>query len=402
MMDVELLVSRAERCGEPIRKQVEGWLRRAKIKVTEAQELCDEEPNLNPKGRRMSFKYVTKNLGLLHWKSANMERIAREMGVIMREKNFESVSLPLSPSASGARFGGDEDLPGGGGSKVGKRNTMDSSSTNTEPKSNIPPYERFKRSMTHWQRVEQLGRGSFGTVYKGMSNYGFFFAVKEASLLDQGSQGKQKVSCLEQDESKIYIFLELVTQGSLAKLYERHHLEDSQVSEYTRQILNGLKYLHDQNVIHRDIKCANILVEANGTVKLADFGLAKAIKSNDVKSCKGTPSWMAPEVINKKYGGYGLPADIWSLGCTVLEMSNRNIPYSDMNVMAAMFKIGKGEAPHVPKSLPKDARNFILWCLQANPEDRPTAAELLDHPFIKRSLILCWEWLILCVVNLVS
>ncbi|GMY12593.1 mitogen-activated protein kinase kinase kinase 1, partial [Fagus crenata] len=282
-MDVELLVSHAQRCGEPIRKQVEGWLRRAKKKVTEAQKLCDEEPNLNPNRRRVLRVTYFTEIPVRYRKSVDAVTIAKEIGVIRGENNFESVSLPLSggggskdgerntmdssPSTSGARFGGDEDLPGGGGSKDGKRNTMDSSSTDTEPTSNTSPYGKFKRGM-HWERIEELGRGSFGAVYKGMSNYGFFFAVKEVSLLDQGSQGKQKVSCLEQeiallsqfehenivqyygtnkDESKIYIFLELVTQGSLAKLYERHHLEDSQVSEYTRQILNGLKYLHDQN-----------------------------------------------------------------------------------------------------------------------------------------------------------
>ncbi|BBG96100.1 Disease resistance protein TIR-NBS-LRR class family [Prunus dulcis] len=90
--------------------------------------------------------------------------------------------------------------------------------------------------------------------------------------------------------------------------------------EYERIILSGLTYLHDRNVIHRDIKCANILVDASGSVKLADFGLAKATKFNDVKSCKGTAYWMAPEVVNQKNRGYGLAADIWSLGCAVLEM----------------------------------------------------------------------------------
>ncbi|KAI5435906.1 Mitogen-activated protein kinase kinase kinase 1, variant 4 [Lathyrus oleraceus] len=98
------------------------------------------------------------------------------------------------------------------------------------------------------------------------------------------------------DESNLYIFIEFVTKGSLLSLYRRYKFRDSQVSAYTRQILNGLKYLHDRNIVHRDIKCANILVDANGSVKVADFGLAKAIKLNDVKSCQGTAFWMAPEV----------------------------------------------------------------------------------------------------------
>ncbi|XVE60391.1 hypothetical protein DITRI_Ditri05aG0125000 [Diplodiscus trichospermus] len=196
-------------------------------------------------------------------------------------------------------------------------NDDDSWSTTTEPASNISPNGRFKRTITYWEKGELLGRGSFGSVFEGISDDGFFFAVKEVSLLDQGSQGKQSLIQLEheiallsqiehenivqyygtdKDESKLYIFLELVTKGSLLNLYLRYHLRDSQVSAYTRQILHGLKYLHDQNVVHRDVKCANILVDASGSVKLADFGLAKATKFNDVQSCKGTAFWMAPEV----------------------------------------------------------------------------------------------------------
>ncbi|AES71372.2 MAP kinase kinase kinase [Medicago truncatula] len=125
------------------------------------------------------------------------------------------------------------------------------------------------------------------------------------------------------DESKLYIFIELVTKGSLRSLYQRYTLRDSQVSAYTRQILHGLKYLHDQNVVHRDIKCANILVHASGSVKLADFGLAKAI-----------------------------------------------------------FRIGKGERPHI---LSRDAKDFIMQCLQVNPDDCPTAAQLLNHPFLQKA-----------------
>ncbi|KAH9751982.1 protein kinase domain-containing protein [Citrus sinensis] len=249
-----------------------------------------------------------------------------------------------------------------------------------EPVYNVSPNGKFRRRIMSWQKGELLGSGSFGTVYEGYTDDGFFFAVKEVSLQDQGTQGKQSILQLEQeilllsrfehenivqyfgtdkDENRLFIFLELVTKGSLANLYQKYHLMDSQVSAYTRQILNGLNYLHEQNVVHRwnllekllffillpfkfsffviclfpfsrDIKCANILVDASGSVKLADFGLAKATTMNDVKSCKGTPFWMAPEVVNLKNRGYGLTADIWSLGCTVLEMLTRQPPYSHL------------------------------------------------------------------------
>ncbi|ESW20469.1 hypothetical protein PHAVU_006G211800 [Phaseolus vulgaris] len=259
-----------------------------------------------------------------------------------------------------------------------------------------------------WQKGEILGKGSFGTVYEGFTDDGNFFAVKEVSLLDDDSQGKQSIFQLQQeisllsqfrhdnivrylgtdkDNDKLYIFLELVTKGSLASLYQKYRLRDSQVSAYTRQILSGLKYLHDRNVVHRDIKCANILVDANGSVKLADFGLAKATKLNDVKSSKGSPYWMAPEVVNLRNRGYGLAADIWSLGCTVLEMLTRQPPYSHLEGMQAIFRIGSGQPPPVAESLSTDARDFILKCLQVNPNKRPTAARLLDHPFVKRTLL---------------
>ncbi|TKY74319.1 Mitogen-activated protein kinase kinase kinase 1 [Spatholobus suberectus] len=289
-------------------------------------------------------------------------------------------------------------------------NEDDSSSSTTDPKSaSISPNGRIRRIITagSWQKGEFLGGGSFGSVYEGISDNGFFFAVKEVSLLDQGNQGKQSIYQLEQeiallsqfehenivqyygtemDESKLYIFLELVTKGSLRNLYQKYTLRDSQVCAYTRQILHGLKYLHDRNVVHRDIKCANILVDASGSVKLADFGLAKATKLNDVKSMKGTAFWMAPEVVKGKNQGYGLPADMWSLGCTVLEMLTGQLPYCHLECMQALFRIGKGERPPIPDSLSRDARDFILQCLQVDPNDRPTAAQLLNHSFVQRPL----------------
>ncbi|CAI8589842.1 unnamed protein product [Vicia faba] len=142
----------------------------------------------------------------------------------------------------------------------------------------------------------------FGCSVKCLTEDGYFYAVKEVSLLDDGNQRRQSIFQLQQEisllsrfqhenivryygsdknESTLYIFLELVSKGSLASLYQSYHLNDSQVSAHTRQILNGLKYLHENDVVHRDIKCSNILVDVNGSVKLADFGLAKATKLND-------------------------------------------------------------------------------------------------------------------------
>ncbi|KAK7246823.1 hypothetical protein RIF29_41693 [Crotalaria pallida] len=242
----------------------------------------------------------------------------------------------------------------------------------------------------------------------GIADDGFSFAVKEVSLVEEGYHAKQSIFQLRQEISlmsqfkhenivryfgtnkennMLYIFFELVTKESLASLYQKFPLRDSQVSEYTRQILSGLKYLHDQNVVHGDLKCANILVDASDSLKLSGFGLAKAIKLNDVRSSKGSPYWMAPEVVNLRNRGYGLAADIWSLGCTVLEMLTRQPPYSHLKGMQALFRIGKGQPPSVPESLSKDARDFILKCLQVNPSKRPTSAQLLSHPFVKRPLL---------------
>ncbi|RWR92844.1 mitogen-activated protein kinase kinase kinase 1 [Cinnamomum micranthum f. kanehirae] len=148
----------------------------------------------------------------------------------------------------------------------------DSSTTTTEGMQFVSPDGSFRRSFRSWIRGQLIGSGSFGTVYEAITDDGYFVAVKEVSLLDKGSQAQQCIHQLEheiallsqfehenivrylgtdKEEAKLYIFLELMPQGSLLSLYQKYRLQDSQVSVYTRQILNGLKYLHDRNVVHR-------------------------------------------------------------------------------------------------------------------------------------------------------
>nr|XP_011458764.1 PREDICTED: mitogen-activated protein kinase kinase kinase 1-like isoform X8 [Fragaria vesca subsp. vesca] len=174
-----------------------------------------------------------------------------------------------------------------------------------------------------WTKGRLLGRGSFGSVYQAYSSRdGFVFAAKEVSLLDQESPGRSRVYQLQQEIE----FLSWLEHKNIIQYYgsfEGSNLSYPRVSKYTKEILLGLNYLHGHNVVHRDIKCANILVDAYGSAKLADFGLAKiTTKMNELQSLQGTAFWMAPEVLSAKMKnqGYGSPADIWSLGCTVLEM----------------------------------------------------------------------------------
>jgi len=163
-------------------------------------------------------------------------------------------------------------------------------------------------------------------------------------------------------------------------------------SSYTRMIVCGLEYLHDCNIIHRDVKGANLLVDANGMCKLADFGASKLLRfdlystadaGKDSFSLCGTPWWMAPEVIQQV--GHSRPADIWSLGCTVIEMLAAKPPWKDVyhSPVAAMLHIASSKAPPpLPSGLPRGAIDFILQCLKREVDERPTCAALLRHPFV--------------------
>ncbi|CAK7322618.1 unnamed protein product [Dovyalis caffra] len=191
----------------------------------------------------------------------------------------------------------------------------------------------------------------------------------------------------EKDEEKLYIFLELVIHGTVEEAYKSCPFKEHQVSQDTRQILLGLKYLHSCNVIYRDLKCANILVNEFGKIRLADFGLSRFIEdANPLKPGSRSTLWMAQEVANPKSAGYDFRADTWSIGCPVVEMVTRKYPqYNAKNAVGLELAIRKGKGPIIPDSLSHHLKDFINKCLQPDPKDRPTAAELLAHPFVNES-----------------
>ncbi|XP_047138085.1 mitogen-activated protein kinase kinase kinase 3 isoform X1 [Hydra vulgaris] len=261
-----------------------------------------------------------------------------------------------------------------------------------------------------WKQVRQIGSGGFGTVYLCVDlNTGKELAMKYIETGHINTAALKEVEILQREISlyktlnheriveyygtiqantSISIFMEYMEGGSIHdKISKIGALDEKETSCYCFQILEGINYLHSKNIIHRDIKGANILLDSSGNCKLADFGASKQIQTirsqTGCKSVHGTPYWMSPEVING--AGYGRKADIWSLGCTVLEMLTTKPPWFQFEPMAALFKIAtQTTIPHLPDDSSISCKRFVDDCFKRDPSLRPNALELLSYAFVKR------------------
>ena len=222
---------------------------------------------------------------------------------------------------------------------------------------------------SRWIKGALIGQGSFGTVYLGMNALnGVLMAVKQVEISQQEARGeRRKLEALQReilllrdlqhenivtylgssttDDKYLNIFLEYVPGGSVtAFLAKFGPFEETLTCNFIRQILAGLMYLHDRDIVHRDIKGANILIDNKGNVKISDFGLSKRVEANLLSmaqahrpSFQGSAYWMAPEVV--KQTSYTKKADIWSLGCLILEMFTGKHPFPEYSQMQAIFKV---------------------------------------------------------------
>ena len=319
--------------------------------------------------------------------SANMEEALMFFGdahrsyikLLLSSSSFNDYSIKNSNIIYGdsmsSQWVQDMPLP----SKTNLESTPNDNFTTTPSKTTLKSHNISKNHrVIKWQSGGLIGEGGFGKVYLAMNiETAELMAVKqvplrgEASFVDALKREINLVQDLhhpniiryygsEVKDGFLNIFLEYLPGGSITSLLSKfHQLSEKIIISFTKQILQGLEYLHANRIAHRDIKCANLLVDLSGCVKLADFGASKQLAdlrsyTEGYMTVTGSPYWMAPEVIqgNTSKKPYGRKADIWSLGAAVIEMVTGKPPFSDLAPIAALFRIGSSSAiPEIPPNL---------------------------------------------------
>ncbi|KAJ1411976.1 Serine/threonine-protein kinase, active site, partial [Sesbania bispinosa] len=262
-----------------------------------------------------------------------------------------------------------------------------------------------------WVRGDSIGRGSFAivnlakpttsnstwfsspTVVKSSEASTSFSLKNEKHVLDCLGSCRRIIRCFGDDytfengEEYYNLFLEYAAGGSLADQLKFHggRIPEQRVRSYTRSVIEGLMHIHKNGFVHCDVKLQNILVFDDGEIKIADFGLAKETGVKQSKfECRGTPLFMSPESVND--GEYESPADIWALGCAVVEMVTGKPAWNvekGSSMWSLLLRIGAGEElPEIPEELSKEGRDFLEKCFVKDPRKRWTAEMLLNHPFV--------------------
>ncbi|TDL23522.1 Pkinase-domain-containing protein [Rickenella mellea] len=257
-----------------------------------------------------------------------------------------------------------------------------------------------KDPATQYSLGSRIGTGSFGLVYKGVHvETGRVVAIKQIDIENSQDEITEiareiwRLADLRTDHVtryygsfvtgyKLWIIMEYLAGGSCLSLLKSGVIPEASIAIICREVLLGLDYLHGHCTIHRDIKAANILFSSTGDVKLADLGNATTVTSK-ARSFVGTPFWMAPEIIRQD--GYDTKADIWSLGITAIEMATGEPPLSQYHPMRVLFLIPKAKPPALEGNFSASCKEFVSLCLKKDPTTRPSAKQLLKHPFFRKA-----------------
>ncbi|CAL8074568.1 unnamed protein product [Calicophoron daubneyi] len=254
--------------------------------------------------------------------------------------------------------------------------------------------------------TEKLGHGASGTVHCARNKQTQQLVAIKAMKLDKQPNRDLIISEIEvmrelqhenivnyldsyllRGSNELWVVMEYLDGGSLTDVVTETVMDVSLMAAVTRECLRAIAYLHDRNIIHRDIKSDNVLLGTQGQVKVTDFGFCAQLGNRQSKRCTmvGTPYWMAPEVVNKTER-YGQKIDIWSLGIMIIEMIDGEPPYMREQPLKAIMLIQtNGKPTPKTKNLDSSLVDFMERCLVVNPERRASAKELLTHPFLNRA-----------------
>eukprot|EP01119_Soliformovum_irregulare_P007137 TRINITY_DN19535_c0_g1_i1.p1 TRINITY_DN19535_c0_g1~~TRINITY_DN19535_c0_g1_i1.p1 ORF type:complete len:362 (-),score=109.35 TRINITY_DN19535_c0_g1_i1:81-1166(-) len=264
-----------------------------------------------------------------------------------------------------------------------------------------------------FEMVDVIGEGAYGLIctcknIKQNKIYAIKFLEieeedeehlqKEIDILKEAGECKNTVKyfgCYIKD-STLMIVMEFCDGGSCLDIMNangKKTLEEAAISAICAAMVQGLIFLHSHKILHRDLKAGNVLLTSDGVVKLADFGVsAKLMFTHQKKdTVVGSPYWMAPEVISvqkEKAEGYDFKADIWSMAITAIELAEGKPPHFEIASLRVIFLIPTKDPP-VLKDRGKwstEFHDFLAVCLKKSPKERPSAVDLLQHPFIKRGL----------------
>ncbi len=272
-----------------------------------------------------------------------------------------------------------------------------------------------------------IGQGAFGKVNLGLNVLtGRVVAIKSfnKSNLNSNSENMKKIKYetnlmkklnhpnitkileLFEDKEYILIIMEYINGGNLFSFLKKHR----KVSEKTakllyRQIILGIKYMHQQGIVHRDIKLENILIDLNNNIKICDFGIGRVLSSPEqplFDQC-GTPMYIAPEILlcSKEKGYKGFPVDIWSSGIVLYILLSGTLPFSFKNSSSSLSESNESnlsednnnntelqysiinKEPKAIENISKEAEDLLKKILKKNPEKRITCEEILNHPWMK-------------------
>ena len=256
-----------------------------------------------------------------------------------------------------------------------------------------------------YAKVKKIGQGASGSVYVAKSlASGQRVAIKAMDLSHQPrkeliineilvmkeSQHHNIVNYLDSflvRNNDLWVVMEFMEGGALTDVIDNNTMEEDQIAAICLETCKGLEHLHSHNIIHRDIKSDNILLNNQGNVKITDFGFCAKLTDQKRKRATmvGTPYWMAPEVVKQKE--YGAKVDIWSLGIMVIEMIENEPPYLDEEPLKALYMIATNGTPTLkkPEKLSRSLKSFLAVCLCADVKSRATADELLQHEFMSKA-----------------